>query len=263
MLFLDPSPGPPARNPELAAQGLSQADEQLAEAIRQAGRVALACQMVEEEVERGGAAVVRQVMLDPLPPLADAAWALGCTSVPIDADGSVRRMKVSFGAEQGMERYFMGVVAAAMATGQRPEDLARQVAAERTNHRWLRGCDLLIDFRAPPGQGFRHVPYYQVLEGIARPEWLSGKLVLVGVTSTSLHDVVEQPIRARVRRGGREQWRRTEMAGVELIANVADMLVEGRRIRPASIWAIVAIPVGFSAAVAAAAMIFGVVGGDG
>jgi adenylate cyclase len=73
----------------------------------------------------------------------------------------------------------------------------------------------LINYRGGP-QTFATIPYYQVVTGEVGPEAFTGKIVLVGATSSLLHDVFPTPFSTH-----------GEMPGVEIHANVLETLFQG------------------------------------
>ena len=75
-----------------------------------------------------------------------------------------------------------------------------------------------IVFSAKPG-AIRRIPFWQVLDG--EVDSLTGKIVLIGATAADLHDDKPTPL-------GRDK----EMAGVEIHANIANMLLLGYRLTP-------------------------------
>lgn len=73
---------------------------------------------------------------------------------------------------------------------------------------------------AGPANSVRLVPFHRVYEGEAA-EMLKDKIVFFGVTAPDLHDTRMSPF-------GRE----TEMPGVEIQANIANMILKGYRLVP-------------------------------
>lgn len=76
-----------------------------------------------------------------------------------------------------------------------------------------------IVFAAPSGS-IRRVPFWRIAEEKEAPE-LEGKIVLIGATSPDLHDSKPTPL-----------GRGTEMTGVEIQANILNMLLNGYRLKP-------------------------------
>ena len=81
-----------------------------------------------------------------------------------------------------------------------------------------------IVFSAPSGS-VRKIPFWRVLDGSAA-EMLENKIILIGATAPDLHDEKLTPFS-----------RGTEMTGVEIQANIANMLISGYRHTPLSRWA--------------------------
>ncbi len=79
-----------------------------------------------------------------------------------------------------------------------------------------------IVYAAPPG-GIREIPFSRFLED--NPPDLSGDIVFIGVTSPDLHDEKPTPLS-----------RGTEMPGIEIQANIANMLLQGYRLASPPVW---------------------------
>ena len=88
----------------------------------------------------------------------------------------------------------------------------------------LSGAFPRIVFSAPSGS-VQRIPFWRILEGDA-VKILENKIVLIGATAPDLHDEKLTPFS-----------RGTEMTGVEIQANIANMLISGYRYYPLNRWA--------------------------
>lgn len=84
----------------------------------------------------------------------------------------------------------------------------------------LNGIERIV-FSSPAGN-IRRVPFYRLLESDSAIN-LEGKIVLIGATAPDLHDEKPTPLS-----------RGSQMPGVEIQANVLNMLINGYRLRPLS-----------------------------
>jgi adenylate cyclase len=80
--------------------------------------------------------------------------------------------------------------------------------------------EFLINYRGGP-KTFDTISFHRVVTGEIDPERFAGKIVLVGATTPTLHDVFATPFAAR-----------GDMPGVEIHANVLETLMLGVPIRP-------------------------------
>ena len=100
--------------------------------------------------------------------------------------------------------------------------------------------DVLINFAGGPGS-FPRVAYHRVIRGEVPPEAFAGKIVLVGATSPTLHDVFPTPFALE------------GMPGVEIHAHMLETLLQGNPIRrpPAALVPLLSVAAGAGAAWAA------------
>ncbi len=127
---------------------------------------------------------------------------------------------------------FAGFVNAVKSVG-----LVDAIKASATCHAPQR---VLINYRGGP-HTFPTVPYYRIIAGEVAPEEFQGKIVLVGATSPTLHDIF--PI-AFAPQG--------DMPGVEIHANLLETLFQGIQLTRIPIWTLVVLVLG--AAVCAVAV---------
>jgi CHASE2 domain-containing sensor protein/two-component sensor histidine kinase len=209
VLFLDPDADPAN-------------DQALAQAVKAAAPVILPLTF---DVPGDNGAPFR--LTPPVPPLRAAAGALAQVNLEFDPDGVVRRAML---AESDGHTVWPHMMESAyrLATGR---DSPIYVKGQGEDAKaWpdglLRSRPMLIPFAGPPGH-FRTIAFTDVLKGETPPDFLKGKIVLVGATADGLGDRYSTPLSSTRRAGGSEV-----MAGVEVQANMLDALLSGRAIRP-------------------------------
>jgi adenylate cyclase len=184
-------------------------DRAFGAAIARAGNVVLAAAPTVDEQD-----FYRRVDLDPpLPVLRTGAAAFAPINVISDADGLVRRVPISF--RVGKQKTLLGFDAMLSRIAARA-GLAVKPLPDAPN--------VLINF-CGGARTFPWVSYYRVLRGEIDPEAFRGKIVVVGPTSTVLHDLFPAPFA----RGG-------EMPGIEIHANAIETLIRGNAIREIPRW---------------------------
>ena len=174
-------------------------DEALAEAVARAGNVVLAAALTAVRDAFG----TRESLNPPLKQIRDRAAGFGLANLGADTDAFIRRAHLS---QPYQEREVPSL------------DLALHrvaVGAGISSAPLSRGRPLLINYRGGP-ETFPRVPYYRVVAGEVPPEDLRGKIVLVGATSPTLHDVFPTPFAPE-----------SFMPGVEIHANILETLVQG------------------------------------
>jgi len=217
-----------------AEPAASEDDLELTAALREAGNVVLAMEVATEAVagHEGGAELITATF--PYWEFEDAALALGAANLPKDLDGVARRYGTSVVHQD--ERFpTMALAVVAAYWDQAPGELESQVLAQaRSAHPALAGDDFLISYRAPVGSGFVRMPFYRLLdEEFDRAqiaEQVAGKLVLIGPTARSFHDLHPTPVSMRGVAG--EGKKMADMPGVEIIAQATDALLRSRYILP-------------------------------
>jgi adenylate cyclase len=194
------------------------------------------------------------MVLPPFPALLDAATLIGHNYLPLDPDGTARRMPPF--VREG-DRYVpsLGIGAALLAGGFRPEEVVLEgeaivfrdrrmpLVATRVNdldnpQRQHDQLTALINYQAPfLNDGQRSFTSYEVRHLLASEEQLQNgqtplvdpavfkdKIVFVGLASSGLVDVFSTPF--GVDRGN--------MPGIQLHATMADNLLANRFLGPAS-----------------------------
>ena len=204
------------------------------------------------------------IILPPAPAFLDATTMLGHNYLPLDPDGTARRILPFI--RQG-DRYMpsLGLGAAILAGGFKAEDVILDGEAIRFRDRTMplvplrvpggdagvadrRQLTTLINYKAPAlVAGDRPYPSYEARHILVSEEQLrSGeapqidpavfkdKIVFIGLATSGLVDVFSTPF-------GENSG---NMPGIQLHATVADNLLSGRFIRPASdaarIWSVLA-----------------------
>jgi len=159
-------------------------DAVLAEAIERAGNVVLASEPA----------------LDPIEEFGDAAKAWGLATLPADADGTVRRVRVS--------QSFAKAVLDQQTTVDPLVDRAK--------------TSLRIPFVGPPG-AFRFVSAADVVFDRTDLSQFKDTIVLIGATAPNLQDLHFTPVS-----------RGEPMSGVEIHANILQSLIDGALIQELS-----------------------------
>jgi adenylate cyclase len=249
----------------------AQSDGALADWARESGNVVMLADAVYEGMadakvrdadaakwngspyQAGSFAEPRPLVLAPYQELADASAALGHNFLTHDDDGTARRMP-PFVVSDGKELPSLGVAAALRAANVAPADVRAEGNLLRVGsasiplvRRRIDSRDqwaMLINYRAPArvrdAKGAIVRPYasYQFSEIFAAeqeiqkglkprldPAVFKGKIVFIGLTASGLLDVFATPMSASDS---------GSMPGIQLHASVADSILAGRFIRPAS-----------------------------
>ncbi len=220
-------------------------DRQLAEAVRDSGRVILPL-VFEVGPDRSGpppepsgpafkSALVsfrhydqravypppasRRAMT-PIPALAEAAQALGHVTMLADRDGTTRWEAVAF-EDQGRYYPSLAVQAVRLATGVEPTKLTLDFGRDLAIGSVAAPLDprdrMLIDY-AGPGGTFRHLSAVDLLTGKVPPEAVRDRIVFVGATAAGTYDLRVTPTSPI-------------MPGVEKHANVAANILSGHFLR--------------------------------
>jgi adenylate cyclase len=283
-----------------------QSDENLSDTVRKAGNVVLLADAVYLGEIGGGKdknastwrgspydarsiAEPRPLVLAPYQSLTDAAASLGHNFLAMDDDGTARRMS-PFIVSEGKQLPSLGVAAALIAGGFRPQDVGVEGSTLRIGdrhvplvHRRIGDHEqwaMLVNYRAPAivrnASGELASPYttYQFKDVFAAeqeilagkkpridPSVFKDKIVFVGKTASGLLDVFDTPMSTE---------KSGSMPGIQLHASMAQSILDNRFITPASNRSriaslfITAIAIGllaaflpFSGAIAASLALFG------
>jgi len=205
-------------------------DRALAVAVARARTVVLGAALTE--VDAAGSD--KESINAPIPEIREGAAAFGIVNFDRDADAFVRRTALIRRFQRDPRTwngFDLEIHRLAAAAG-----LARAPLPP--------GSEVLINFIGGPGS-FPRFPYHRIVTGEIPPETFAGKIVLVGATSPTLHDVFATPFAPE-----------GDMPGVEIHAHTLETLLQGSPIRraPALLVPILTIVAGALAAWAATAL---------
>ena len=227
ILFTEPSSRGPADDAALAAA-----------VDRLHDRIVLAAALTTV----GDASFVKQALNPPIPEVRGQA-AFGSADYDSDADAFVRRATLK---REFQDREWPGF------------DMLLYRRAERAGLAHApapAGPELLVNYRGGPGT-FPMVAYHRVVTGEIPPEVFAGKIVLVGATTPTLHDIFPTPFASQ-----------SGMPGVEIHAHTLETLLQGIALRraPRLLVPVIAVLAGALAAWIATALrplpAFGVIAG--
>ena len=183
------------------------ADQALADAIRDAGNVVVAAR-----IDGSGAGTG---WLMPLDVLAGVAGSIGHAHADPDLDGVLRRIVT---AKQASGRVISALsVETLRVAGNLPAGFEEKAGGVVV----IRPESMLIRFAGDRGT-FQQIPAWEVLEGRADPSALAGNMGLIGVTAEGLGDDWMTPLSVEGQR----------MSGVEIHANAIETIYSNRRIQP-------------------------------
>jgi adenylate cyclase len=154
----------------------------------------------------GDASFVKQALNPPIPAVRGRA-AFGSADYDTDADAFVRRATLR---RLFQDREWAGF------------DLLIYRLAEKAGlaHGPLSpGNEILVNYRGGPGT-FPMVAYHRVVTGEVPPEVFAGKIVLVGATTPTLHDIFPTPFASQA-----------GMSGVEIHAHTLETMLQGIPLR--------------------------------
>lgn len=148
-------------------------------------------------------------MVPPVPPIAAGARHIGHVVLPHEDDGTGR---IALLRLNDRNREWLHVM-----------EWTHRLAFHRPSPAGARGeAALRVPFQ-PKAGSFRTVPFEAVVRGELPPEFLTGKVVLVGATAAGLGDRHRVPMR----QGG-------TLAGIEVQANLLNALIKDRLVREIS-----------------------------
>ena len=183
----------------------STADEQFARALGLVGNVILASEYTEVDTPIGK----KHSMSLPAKPLRDQALGHGYVNLNTDRDGVVRRGLLQLEFQDRIYRNFAYEIFHRLSNG------------SEVVHRLHE--PILINYRGP-ARTYDTIPYYRVLRGEIPIDYFKDKVVLVGVSAPSLHDVFPTPFSPD-----------QPTAGVEIQANLLETLLLGQTISSLSV----------------------------
>jgi len=173
----------------------------------------------------GDASFVKQALNPPIPEIRGKA-AFGSADYDSDADAFVRRATLR---RDFQERDWLGFDMLIYRLAEKA-GLARGSAPA--------GRELLVNYRGGPGT-FPMIAYHRIVTGEVPPEVFAGKIVLVGATTPTLHDIFPTPFASQ-----------SGMPGVEIHAHTLETLLQDIPLRraPALLVPVVAVLAGALAA---------------
>ncbi len=216
ILFTEPSPRGPAD------------DRSLGLAVARAHKVVLGAAITEVGDEVGGVSFGKESINAPIPEIRQGAAGFGYVNFDRDADAFVRRTTLTRRFQDAdLPGFDLRLYRLAADAG-----LTRK-ALPKTR-------EVIINFIGGPGS-FQRIAYHRVIRGEVPPEAFTDKIVLVGATSPTLHDVFPTPFALE------------GMPGVEIHAHMLETLLQGNPIRrpPAALVPLLTVAAGAGAAWAA------------
>ena len=170
-------------------------------ALKETGNVVIASHK-DSTVEVGPSSLIRQ-----------GAWEVGIVDKPRDLDHVIRRSFLSFSING---RQYSSWESA----------LFRKAFSERNVQSLLKNSEAVIDYKLQFNE-FPQISFWRLLEGSVLAKEVREKIVLIGLTSESFHDIHETPLGL--------------MPGLAVNANVLLMLMDQRFFSFAPTWAVPAI----------------------
>ena len=199
------------------------ADQQLADAITQSGRVALPV-LIENTRING-----QLIETLPLPIFASAAKDLGRVHAALDEDGIARSIYLFEGVGAPVWQHFaQAVMNIAQQMPSKNQFTQSDIASENNQDAIFslnRQQQKRVAFLGPPGH-FASISYYQVLTGQFPPDLFKNKIVLVGATAAGMNDLLTTPVSGL----------RQPMAGVEFHANTLQSMRQQQLISTVNFW---------------------------
>ncbi|MBZ5508215.1 MAG: CHASE2 domain-containing protein [Acidobacteriia bacterium] len=163
-----------------------------------------------------------KLWMDPLPRFAQAAKGVGHVQAMIDFDGLCRGIPIQEPSAEGLRPAFALKLAALVQPGSAAEAEIFDVNTPGIEH-MAALPPLLIDYRPQFEPGEANPPFLVVsaadLLAGKRAEQLAGKTVLIGFGAIDVSDRLITPVSNQL-----------PMPGVEINANVVDMVLSGRRL---------------------------------
>jgi adenylate cyclase len=200
ILFTEPKPDP-------------REDPALAEAIQSAGNVILAA----EYTEVSGAFGPKMSMNLPTPLIREHALSYGPVNLIPDRDGVVRSALLGLSFQDRVFPAFAYQIYQAL-DGE--ATLEKNMADKPPSSPVL----YYINFRGP-ARTYPHIPYYRILQDEVTPASFRDKIVLVGASAASLHDLHPTPYSAN-----------RPTSGVEIQANFVETLIANDPLLPLPAW---------------------------
>lgn len=222
-------------------------DVALAEAIKRAGNVVVAAQLVETPSQ--GAQWLR-----PLTAIESAAAGIGHGNVLTDFDGVARSLTLREADDEGTAYWAMTLEIVRVGEQLRREEVRDVPEAIRIGSRTIpiesdsptmtfaprqqqgevqtfRSSQMTIDYVGPAGSfGNQTVSIADLLDGKVPADRFNGKYVLIGVTAAAMSDRVASPFARQVSQNGSQEGSTSGpmMTGIEVSANALTTILRGR-----------------------------------
>lgn len=217
-------------------------DATLAAAIRKAGNVVAAAQLIETQPGEGAPR-----WLAPLPPILEAAAGVGHVSVLAESEGIARELLVRQADNSGLSFRAMpietvrigdGLAASAIDDSNSPIRIGQRVIPVSGNGNSLiidpssgaqvmRAFRVSVDYIGPTGSfDARTYSLADVVDGKAPASRFAGRYVLIGATAASLGDRLASPFVHQPDARGDQHG--TLMPGVEVLANAVNTILRSR-----------------------------------
>ncbi|MGH9940292.1 MAG: CHASE2 domain-containing protein, partial [Blastocatellia bacterium] len=218
-------------------------DALLAEAVKRAGNVVVAAQLVETPL--GGAEWLR-----PLARVEQAAAATGHGNVLTDFDGVARALTLRETDDEGNALWAMAVEVMRVGDGLRPDDVRDVPEAVKAGSRVIpieadgatsafstrgpqnspqtfRASRMTIGYIGPAGSfAGKTMSIADVIDGRVEPEKFNGRYVLIGATAAAMGDRVASPFARFTSERGDPNG--AMMSGVEVSANAITTILRSR-----------------------------------
>ena len=157
--------------------------------------------------------------LFPVDTLREQATEIGHIHIEVSSDNSVREVYLWQGINAPSIPHLSLAMCRFLSEQCKEQNLPPTLnrSAEGINGRWLLAGYRMIPYAGPPGS-FTKVSYIDVLEGKIDKAMLENKIIFVGTTDMMLGDYYMTPT----------SWSAVPMQGVEILANIFDMLRQPR-----------------------------------
>ena len=191
-----------------------QSDLQLATAIKASGKVVLPVYMSQKSSNS------YPIEALPLPILTQQAAALGHVHLDISDDGIARKVYLKEGiGKPHWEHYSLAILSVMGIDNSEYTNNKVDLQKQYSSMLWSKEAPFLIPYAGPPGH-FQRIGYSQVLSGHYPKNLFRDKIVLIGATAEGMSDIIPTPLSGKS----------GSMAGVEVIANIIDALLNDYRI---------------------------------
>lgn len=229
-------------------------DVALVSAIKRAGNVVVAAQLIETPLRRAQ-------WLRPLPAIEQAARGIGHGNVLTDFDGVARALTLRETDDEGQALWAMAVVMISVGDGVNASDTesvrdlpdavkigSRIIPIEADSPiititsresgadvKTIRASRLIIDYLGPSGSfDSSTLSIADLIEGQVDAERLRGKYVILGVTAAAMGDRVASPFARHSSQDGNQHG--VLMSGVEVLANALTTILRSRFYKETPDW---------------------------